>query len=63
MGTKVQITVSDPEAAMLGKLAVLSGHNLSLLAARAITGWLQHNYRDQIDLYSQEPTEEEPTDG
>ena len=51
MGTKLQITVSDPEAAMLEKLAVLSGHNVSLLAARAITGWLQQNYRDQIDLY------------
>ena len=51
MGTKLQVTVSGPEAAMLEKLAVLSGHNVSLLAARAITGWLQQNYRDQVDLY------------
>ena len=48
---KLQVTVSEPEAAMLEKLAVLSGHNVSLLSARAITGWLQQNYRDQIDLY------------
>ena len=48
---------------MLRTLAAASGHSVSLIAARAITEWLQHNYRDQIDLYSQVPIQEEPTDG
>ena len=47
---------------MLRTLAAASGHAVSLIAARAITEWLQHNYRDQIDLYSQVPIQEEPID-
>jgi len=58
----LQTTVSVPEQAMLRTLAAASGHAVSLIAARAITEWLQHNYRDQIDLYSQALIQEEPTD-
>ena len=50
--TKVQATVSVPEETMLASLSEASGHSVSLIVARAITEWLQQNYRDQIDLYA-----------
>ena len=49
---KVQATISVPEERMLSSLSEASGHSVSLIAARAITEWLQHNYRDQVDLYA-----------
>ena len=48
----IQATVSVPEGLLLRSLSEASGHSMSLLAGRAITEWLQHNYRDQLDLYS-----------
>ena len=51
MKGKVQATVSMPEELMLRVLAEASGHSVSLIAGRAITEWLQLNYRDQVDLY------------
>ena len=47
----LQVTISVPEKLMLALLAKASGHNASMIAARAITEWLQRNYRDQMDLY------------
>ena len=59
---QLQVAISVPEQKMLTSLAEVSGHSISLIAARAVTEWLQHNYRDQIDLYSQVLIQEEPTD-
>ena len=50
-GTKLQVTVSATEGAMIKNLSCLSDHKVSVIAARAISAWLQQNYRDQIDLY------------
>ena len=63
MKFSLQTTVSVPEEAMLRTLAAASGHAVSLIAARAITEWLQHNYRDQMDLYSQVLIEGGSTNG
>ena len=52
MKGKIAVVVSVPEAKMIEHLAQVSGHSQSLLAGRAISEWLQRNYRDQLDLYS-----------
>lgn len=49
---QLQANISVPEEQLLRSLAEVSGHSMSLIAARAITEWLQHNYRDQLDLYA-----------
>ena len=49
---RVQATVSGIEAQMLAELSEASGHSISALAARAITGWLQGNWVEQMALYA-----------
>jgi len=51
MKGKIGVVVSVPEEEMIEHLSEITGHSQSLLCSRAISEWLQRNYRDLCHLY------------
>lgn len=56
---KLQLALRPPDAAMLHKLAELTGANFAQVASYCISDYLQQNYQRLYDFYSSAPLLEE----